>query len=99
MPANSSCMKSQASSAVRTLAVLLLVAACSCLPALAQINEGSFIGRVTDQSGAIVVGATVHALNAGTNVSMDASTNDSGYFEFPLLTVGAYVLTVEKPGF
>ena len=67
--------------------------------AQAQIDQGSFLGRVTDPSGGIVANATVHALNVGTNVVADTTTNETGFFEFPLLPVGRYVITVEKGGF
>jgi outer membrane receptor protein involved in Fe transport len=84
-------------------ALVVFFALLGCLtcptPAFAQIDQGSFLGRVTDPSGAIVAGATVHALNVGTNVSADTTTNETGFFEFPLLPVGRYVLTVEKGGF
>ncbi len=69
------------------------------LPVLGQVDQGSLVGRVTDQSGAVVAGAAVRATNAGTGAITDATTNESGYYEFPLLAVGKYVLSVEKGGF
>jgi hypothetical protein len=77
----------------------LFILAAGWFPALAQLDEGSLQGRVTDQSGAVIAAATVHALNVGTNITIDVTTNESGLFEFPLLAVGKYVLTVEKAGF
>jgi hypothetical protein len=86
-------------SGVRILLVLFAALMWLAGFAIGQVDEGSFIGRVTDQSGAVVVGAIVRAVNTGTNIVTEAATNDSGYFEFPLLAVGKYVLTVEKGGF
>jgi hypothetical protein len=82
------------------LAVLLLVI-CLLLsiPAVAQVDQGSLVGRITDQSGAVVSGAAVRATNTLTNVTADTVTNDSGYYQFPLLPVGKYTVTVEKAGF
>ena len=65
----------------------------------AQITGGSFTGLVTDPSGAVVAAAEVVARNVATNVSSLSETTDAGYYEFPLLPAGRYVLTVQKQGF
>jgi hypothetical protein len=81
-----------------TLFVLLTFIILS-IPAFAQVDQGSLVGRITDQTGAVVSGATVHATNTLTNVTADTVTNDSGYYQFPLLPVGKYTVMVEKTGF
>src|SRR5512134_2000721 len=47
---------------------LILLAAGAAQPARAQVLYGSLAGNVTDSTGAVVLGATVKALNVGTNV-------------------------------
>ena len=65
----------------------------------AQISGGSIVGSVLDSSGAAVAGATVTATNVATNEAQKTVTSDIGYFEFPLLPAGRYVLEAEKAGF
>jgi hypothetical protein len=65
----------------------------------AQLGGGSIVGSVSDSSGAVMVGAKVTATNAGTNEVSRTVTNDVGYFEFPILPAGRYVLEAENPGF
>jgi hypothetical protein len=64
-----------------------------------QISGGSIVGSVLDSSGAVIVGARVTATNVATNEALRTATNDTGYFEFPLLPAGRYVLEAETPGF
>src|SRR5437868_2057517 len=77
-------------------AVVLLYGAAE-LPG--QITGGSILGIVTDPSGLVVVSAQVAATNVDTNVTSKTRTSTEGYFEFPLLPPGRYVLVVEAPGF
>ena len=65
----------------------------------AQISGGSIVGSVLDSSGAAVAGATVTTTNVATNEAQKTVTSDIGYFEFPLLPAGRYVLEAEKAGF
>jgi outer membrane receptor protein involved in Fe transport len=68
--------------------------------AFAQATASATIqGTVTDHSGAVVTGAQVVAKNKGTDVSRTTSTSDTGYYQFELLPVGAYTVTVTKTGF
>jgi hypothetical protein len=67
--------------------------------ALAQETRGQILGRVTDQSGAIVIGATVKAVNTATNVATTASTNESGDYILPFLIPGTYNVSAEMKGF
>ena len=65
----------------------------------AQIGGGSIIGFITDTSKAVVPGAEVKAENVDSNVSSSTVTNDSGYYEFPLLPAGQYYVETTKDGF
>ena len=86
----------QFSQRVYCIALLALALAA---PMAAQIGGGSLVGNVTDPSGAAIVGAKVTAVNTETGVSRAAETNDTGYFEFPLLPAGQYCLEAEQKGF
>ena len=65
----------------------------------AQAVTGTLLGNVTDSSGAGVPGATVTAVETGTNVSRTAVTNETGYFIFPSLLNGTYNVDAELQGF
>ena len=56
-------------------------------------------GKVTDASGAVVPGATVHLINPGTKAERTATTNDSGEWSIPNIPPTTYTLRVEKAGF
>jgi hypothetical protein len=68
-------------------------------PASAQIGGGAVGGFVTDASSASVPAAAVKAVNVETNVSAATTTNESGYYEFPLLPAGRYYVEVTHQGF
>ena len=69
------------------------------LQASGQVNTASLTGIVTDPQGAGVPNATVTVKNKATTVESSANTNDSGYYTFASLPVGAYTLQVEQQGF
>ena len=56
-------------------------------------------GAVTDNTGAIVAGATVTLTNNETNRSQQVTTSDSGFYRFSGLAPGKYNLTVEQANF
>src|SRR5882672_12852665 len=67
--------------------------------ASAQESRGSLTGKVSDQNGAVLPGATVVIKNTDTNVTSTGTTNDEGSYTFPLLQPGRYSLTVTATGF
>lgn len=68
--------------------------------AFAQATASATIqGTVTDNSGAVVAGAQVVAKNKATDASRTTTTSDTGYYQFELLPVGTYTVTVTKTGF
>lgn len=69
------------------------------LAASAQIGGGSLVGNVRDQSGAVVPNASVKVTNTATNTTGMVTTNSQGYYEFPLLPAGWYVVEVAAKGF
>lgn len=65
----------------------------------AQNISGSMAGRIVDQQGAAVPGASVTTAEPNKKISVTAKTNDAGEFVFPGLQPGNYTLTVEAAGF
>ncbi|QQS41801.1 MAG: TonB-dependent receptor [Acidobacteriota bacterium] len=56
-------------------------------------------GAVSDESGAVVVGATVRLLSSSTGSVISADTGDQGLFAFSDVVPGNYILTVNAAGF
>src|SRR2546430_15335294 len=65
----------------------------------AQVNTASLTGLVKDPTGASVPNASGTVKNKATSVESTATTDDSGYYNFASLPVGAYTLQVERQGF
>ena len=87
-----------------TCKVLLLVFAAAlglamcCSTAIAQSGAGSIQGTVTDSTGAILPGASIHVANQATGVTSDAKTNSAGFYQVPGLFTGSYIMTATAPG-
>lgn len=56
-------------------------------------------GRVLDPTGSAVVGAQVTVTNVDTRATVRLATNDTGYYEAPLLVPGNYQVVSEASGF
>ena len=56
-------------------------------------------GTVSDQTGAVVPGATVTATNDATRVSRNTVTGDAGFYRIVGLTPGTYTISVEAQSF
>jgi hypothetical protein len=82
---------------MRQLAVLLLVSLLA-VPALAQVEQGTVTGRVTDSTGAVIPGADVTLTNSRTRVASRTSSNGEGIYTVPYLPAGEYEVRVESPG-
>ncbi len=80
-------------------AVLVCTLACLFSPFLHGQATGSFSGTVSDNSGAVLAGATVTVTAQATNASRNALTDDTGHFLIPLLGVGDYAIKVDAKGF
>src|ERR1019366_4061889 len=65
----------------------------------AQVLFGSFVGNVTDASGAAVPDATVKVTQRETNESREVKTNETGGFVLSTLPAGTYEITISKAGF
>jgi outer membrane receptor protein involved in Fe transport len=71
----------------------------SCAAALAQQTAGNIAGRVVDQQGAAVPGATVTAKHPQTGFTRSEVSDASGLYRLNALPVGIYEVTAELPGF
>lgn len=79
--------------------VLILILFVTVVAALGQTEDASISGRVTDLSGAVIIGAECRITNLGTNVSTSTTTNEDGIYVIPDLHPATYKLTIEKEGF
>lgn len=70
-----------------------------CCSALAQIEQGTITGLVTDASGSGVPDAVAAAVNTRTRIRVETRTNETGVYRIPFLPAGDYELTVQKDGF
>ncbi len=83
----------------RTHVIALSVSLCWTQLLFSQVDQASLTGSVTDQSGAIVSGATIKTLAKESGQEREVTTNSAGVYTIPNLTLGTYTVTVEKPGF
>ena len=81
------------------LCALILFAGVTALPLFAQEGDGTIQGTVTDQTGAIITGATVSATNVETGVVVTRTTNKAGDFNLAPLQAGHYTVTSTATGF
>src|SRR5437867_1451395 len=65
----------------------------------AQGVRATIVGRITDDTGAVVPGAKITVTNIGTNESRSVIVNDNGEYSIPQLAPGQYTLTAEYAGF
>jgi outer membrane receptor protein involved in Fe transport len=87
---------------MKRLRVLWLVAACVCIhaTAFAQGNTtGTISGRVTDQQGGVLAGATVTATATTLQGARTAVTSEHGDYILAFLPPGEYVVSFERQGF
>lgn len=81
------------------LGAVLLLFAFAPVSLHGQSGLGTILGRVTDQSDAVVPQAQVTLRNEGTNISVEAQTNSDGEYAFSNLNPGTYQVTVRQQGF
>ncbi len=64
-----------------------------------QADLGSLSGSVTDPSGAKVAGVRITITSKATGAQRTAMTDDTGYYLFSSLPIGAYDATFDESGF
>ena len=75
------------------------IACLALLGSLAAQDFGRIGGTVSDSSGALVPGATVHVINTQTNAAATFTTNEQGRFTADNLAPGAYRVEADAQGF
>jgi hypothetical protein len=85
-------------SIIRTARVIFILPALSAALLWANVG-GSISGTVKDPSGNVIVKAPVTVKETSTGISHVTHTDNKGYYTFPVLPVGHYVLDVVAPGF
>jgi hypothetical protein len=80
-------------------ACAILLLGLATVPIVAQQITGVITGTVTDQSGAMVTGATVRATNVNTGFARNAPTNEYGVYRVDYLPVGTYTIEVNAANF
>src|SRR5262249_57776314 len=65
----------------------------------AQRTTGEIIGKVTDESGAVLPGVTVTIRGSGSAGSSTVVTSETGAYRFPALPPGDYTLEFVLQGF
>src|SRR5918993_730890 len=68
-------------------------------PVTAQVTTADITGRVLDQNGAAVAGATVTARNAGNGQERSAQSDQHGNYTLAELLPGTYDISAEAPNF
>jgi hypothetical protein len=87
----------------RTLAACLILGLVSLLVAPALLADGTQLGtlngRVLDQDGKALPGATIELTSAEQGFQRSAVSDASGAFNFPLLQPGPYIVKITLAGF
>ncbi len=80
---------------------LFLAFAFICLASTAygQVDTGTILGTVRDNTGAVIPGASVTVRSEGTGFTQTMKTSSAGTYVFTPLRIGGYSVEVENPGF
>src|SRR3954452_19712811 len=76
-----------------------LIVLLACASAFAQQTTGSVTGRVVDQQGSAVPGATVTAKSPSTGFTRTETSDTEGIYRLNALPIGIYEVTAELQGF
>lgn len=94
-----SAIRKRYSGLVKVLAVLLASILLNHSLSAQIAGDGSIQGRITDQSGAVIAGATITAVENATGVSTIRKSTSAGFYAMTTLPAGKYTVTVTAPGF
>ncbi len=84
---------------LRHIFVLLVLLGSFVNAAISQSARGELAGSVADETGAIIPGATVSAINQQTGGKNDTISTSAGTYRFSDIPLGTYAVTVTAPGF
>src|SRR3989440_2772100 len=92
-------LTSPVTGATKSISLVVVLIGLLALTAFGQQTTGSLSGTITDQSGAVVPGATVKVVNVDTGAERNAESNSQGVFDLQTLQPGKYTVTVDAKGF
>jgi hypothetical protein len=98
LPSNPPLKARCANRSIRLLSIFFLLLALETPMLFAQVDRAVLEGTVIDPSKSVIVGATVSVANVDTGIVQEQQTNSKGYYRFPGLAVGQYIVTVVKSG-
>jgi hypothetical protein len=81
------------------LTVLVTIFIVVPLTLLAQIDQGTITGTVSDSSGSVVPNAQVTLTENDTGLVLKSTTNKEGVYVFSPVKIGNYTVTASEPGF
>jgi outer membrane receptor protein involved in Fe transport len=84
---------------LQRLAFITLALATTVPSVHAQTSLATLRGKVTDQQGAVLPGATVTARQTETNTVRTGVSNETGQYYVPSLPAGSYEISIELQGF
>ncbi len=84
---------------VRVATFFMILVAVAAAPAAAQLTTGTIIGTISDETKALLPGATVTVTNAETGLTRTLTTNEHGRFEATNLPAGTYEVSASLQGF
>src|SRR5215471_9351328 len=70
-----------------------------CISIFGQSPTANLVGRVQDQTGGGVTGATIFVRNAAVGETREVKSDENGEYTVTNLPPGNYRITVEKEGF
>jgi len=79
--------------------VLALMLVLAVAPVYAQVVTGTIAGTVTDESGAVIPGAKIVAVDLSSTIQYTAVSGGNGSYEIPDLPFGLFKVTVTAPKF
>src|SRR5262249_11051050 len=79
--------------------VLISVLVLTSLAAWADLPNASISGTITDNSGGVIVGATISARNIETKIVSTTTSNDVGAYRLVGLQAGWYEISTSRPQF
>jgi outer membrane receptor protein involved in Fe transport len=82
-----------------TFTYVCAILVCSAASAASQTTFATLQGRITDDQGAVLPGATVTARHVSTNTTKSVVTTEVGQYYLPNLPAGEYEVTFELVGF
>jgi len=78
---------------------LLVLPSCLLLTAQNVVLTGVMSGRLSDEGGAVIPGASVVVQNLATGTQQSTLTNHAGLYQFPALMPGTYSIAASHEGF